>query len=205
MTGKRVLNNNGYSLVELIVSILIMSMIGGIIVMLISSSRNTYNVVNTEAVIQQESEAVRTFVNELAIEAYDCTNSGDPSAYGYAIDCGGGDKCIWILAPDNHQGPTVDYSNYYYFLFLEGSSHCLRYVRISASEIADINDTDNIIALLKGNDSSYKVFGDDYSLLAEHISDIRCKRSGNLITVSVALSFNDQSPLKTMVFNGRNM
>lgn len=198
-TGKAISNNGGYSLVELIVSILIMALIGGIVVALISSSRKTYEVVSTDAVIQEETEAVRSFINELAIEAKDCSN--DSSG---AISCGGSDTCIWIKAPDNHVGAdeTFDYY-YYYFIFYEASAHVLRYTRVQADAIHDI-DTADLSALLK-TDEDTKIFGDDYCLLAQHINYIGCKKDGNLIKITLEVEFNGQKEEKNMVFTGRNM
>ena len=45
-------DDRGYSLVELIVTMLVMSLLVGIVVVLISTSRSTYKVVNREAVVQ---------------------------------------------------------------------------------------------------------------------------------------------------------
>ncbi len=62
-------NEQGFSLIELIVSILIMGVITLMVVLLMSSSRRTYRSVNADAVVQGESELVRKVIGELALEA----------------------------------------------------------------------------------------------------------------------------------------
>ena len=87
-------NEQGFSLIELIVSILIMSVIAAMVVLLMSSSRRTYRSVNADAVVQSESELVRKFIGELALEA---------RSWGQrTVKIGGKQyKTIWIKALDN--------------------------------------------------------------------------------------------------------
>ncbi len=180
-------DNSGFSLVELIVSILIMSVIAGIVVALITSSQITYNEVKTEAVVQGEAETVRSFINEIAIEAKKC---------GKAPVGASGDKCIWFYAPDNTSVTRGVYS--YYFILHEKADQVLRYAKYDVSigdPGADDFDFDTTLAGL---------YGDAYSLLAEHVAGIDLT-SKKPITITVNLKFNNSDYTKNMVFTGRNM
>lgn len=209
-------DHKGFSLIELIVSILIMSVIAGIVVILIMTSRNTYSIVSTDAVIQGEAETVRNFINEIAIEAH---NFGQEAV--------GSDKCIWFLAPDNDPAPSatsVEY--YYYFILHETATGTLRYGKLECADIAsdrikvNVGGTVKTVGvdcsledLLSADGSSTKIKGDAYKLLAQHISTINCQsksvESGineGLITVDLTLAYNDVSDYrKTFIFAGRNM
>ena len=185
------LNDKGYSLVELIVSMLIMSVITGMVVMLISTSRNTYSAVNSEAVVQEEVETVRTFINEIAVEAEDCISNDKL--------CGEDDKYIWFLSPDN-TGTSPEY--YYYFILFESSTKKLRFGRYKSSEI-NLESEDAVINTLKTG--SNKIKGEKYNLLAQYVNDITCTKTGNLITITLSMKYDDANVTKTLIFTGRNM
>lgn len=215
----QMLDDKGFSLVELIVSILIMSIMTGIIVMLISTSRTLYSNVNTEAVVQTETEAIRSFIGELALEARAC-DSGS-----FTVTNAEGenhtDYYVWFLAPNNDvedEGTSSDY--YYYFLLRESDTNIVRYGRYSekikvGSEIkynpvllqgADtvFGGTYSFATLLETN-AATKIYDENYSLLAEHVTAMNCSTSNGLITVNLTLTYNGVSYPKTLVFAGRNM
>ena len=205
-------DNSGYSLVELIVSMLVMSIIMVMVVMLISTSRRTYNTVNTEAVIQSEAEAVRSFINEIAIEAQ---QYGQESTIGTE-----GDSCIWFLSPDNESTDKNKYC-YYFILHEAGDNGILRYGKYNCDTSIDskeirikLNDTTTKIVGKDGyslydllESDSTKIKGDDYRLLAEHVKSISFETSAEgLITLNLKLSYNDiEDYTKSFIFAGRNM
>ena len=219
-TAKRqMLNDKGFSLIELIVSILIMSIMTGIIVMLIATSRTLYSEVNTEAVVQTETEAIRNFIGELALEARAC-DSGSVTV-NVGEDGTRTDYYIWFLAPNNDVeagGTSTDY--YYYFLLREADTNIVRYGRYSEKVKVGSEYHLNPV-LLQGSDTVFggtysfatlletnaatKLYDEDYSLLAEHVTAMSCSSSNGLITVNLTLTYNGVSYPKTLVFAGRNM
>ena len=200
-------DNKGYSLVELIVSILIMSVLTGMIVMLISSSRATYNEVNRDAVIQGETELIRNYIGEIALEAFSCGSFGDPD--------GTDDNCIWLLAPDN-KGETTD--RYYYFFLHEKANHVIRYGRykqkVGAVYNPDLTGTDgslfgpgfNYLTLLEDESKATAIKGDDYKLLAEYVDRISLSSdpATGLITVTVKMNYDGVGVTRNIVLLGRN-
>jgi hypothetical protein len=186
-----------------------MSVITGIVVILMTTSTNTYNVVNNDAVVQGESELVRSFINEIAIEATACDYA--------TLDSG--DDCVWFLSPDNE---STDKSKYcYYFILHEAGTNILRYGKYkqdasSSSENIriEIDDSNKVevtgsytLDTLLISDSRTKIKSDDYRLLAEHITDLSMSHSSTgLITVNLKLSYGDISDYtKSFIFAGRNM
>lgn len=219
MKLNRIRDDRGFSLIELIVSILIMSVITGMVIILISTSQSTYNEVNTESVVQRETEAVRSFINELAIEAKDCGSAG----FTYAPP-GGTTKaysCIWFMAPDNNDSAAS--TNYYcYFLLLEEDSQIVRYGKYPAyqEETVEGVTTRVLNPILKNGDTllgagfdyggllvgnSTRIAGNEYALLAQHVTSLSLTKSAGLITVGLELGYNNASYTKTLIFAGRNM
>jgi prepilin-type N-terminal cleavage/methylation domain-containing protein len=213
------LDDKGFSLIELIVSILIMSIMTGIIVMLISTSRTLYSEVNTEAVVQTETEAIRSFIGELALEARSC-GSGSYTATN-AEGESHTDYFVWFLAPDNDAAAgatSTDY--YYYFLLREGDTDVVRYgrysERVKVGESTQLNPVllqgaDSVFggtysfATLLETDTDTKIYDEDYALLAEHVTEMNCSSNNGLVTVNLTLNYNGVSYPKTLVFAGRNM
>ena len=217
-------DDTGYSLVELIVSILIMSVITGMIIILISTSRKTYQTVNRDAVIQEETELVRNFINEIAIEAVDC------GQFGTNAPTDTDDMCIWFLAPDNVQKSD---NYYYYFFLLEKATNTLRYGRyiqmedstnynrVLVQEVTDpgsggtkkvvLPEGFDYLKLLENssnvdkNGKSTSIAGDDCKLLAQYVTGISCRSEQGLIKVTLNMEFDGAEFTKNLMFNGRNM
>ena len=205
-------NNQGFSLLELVVSILIMGVLSGIIVILISVSRRTYSTVNTETVIQTETEAVRNFIGEIALEAkeYGYVTEMDPTDASYP------DTCVWFLGPDN---TAAGYSSEYYYHFIlcekDGDSYVLRYGKFpklvpgTDTVNPDLLNDENV---LFGENYSFKnllasIKGDKYSFLAEHIKSMSCsdpESDDGLITITLSVGYNDVLYDSTFVYAGRN-
>nr|MCR5103473.1 hypothetical protein [Eubacterium sp.] len=176
-----------------------------------------YNEVNTEAVIQGETESIRNFVGELALEARSF----------YYEKLSNNDQCIWFYGPDyDKSGLTADYC--YYFLLRENDTNIVRYGKFSeklkntetgvieqnpdlvvnghfiADELGEGESYDYLTLLeTTGRDSC--IHGDKYALLAQYVANMECVGSNGLITVTLKLNYNDTTSDKTLVFAGRNL
>ena len=64
-------SNEGLSLVELVVTSLIMGMVSLIIVLFVSASRNSYTIVNNEVTMQTEADMAVTYISNYAEQAMD--------------------------------------------------------------------------------------------------------------------------------------
>ena len=189
-------NDRGFSLIELIVAILIMSVIMLAVVTLIASSRAAYRGAITEATIQGETETVRNFINEIAIEAKD---------YGIREVGDAGNKCLWFLAPNNEVSDKSEYC-YYCILFEKAADDngTLRYKKLAPTINVDtVTDIEPYLS---------DIVGDDYSLLAEHVKSIMCTKvllstgkADPLIIVDLGMSFNGSTQEKRLMFAGRNI
>lgn len=194
-------DNRGYSLVELIVSVLIMSVVVAMVVMFISSSRKTYDIVGTEAQIRGEADVLKRFISELAVEAVDC------NSFSYT-----GCEGIWIKAPNNEiSGPTTEYC--YYFFLLEKDSRKVRYKKIKelgadgkinplltggVTDAGIFGGSFSFENLLGTSAADSKLYGDKYALLAEHLTKLNCTiSSAGLITVNMTLKLNDENEFVT--------
>ena len=221
-------DDRGFSLIELIVSILIMSVIAAMVVLLISSSRATYTVVKTDAELQGEVETVRKFIGELALEARSWGKIED-----YEYD-GKHYKLFWIKALDNdHEGVEpghYEYSYtetdeeghevtktmtryYYYYVFLwRPETGQLAYGKYTYDSLVGTGGSlfgagspFPASGELYGND----IISDQYSVLAHYVTGIDCSTSSDdtqkeLLTVNLTLNYNDQEYSATMNFAGRN-
>lgn len=192
-----------------------MSVIMGIVVMLISSSRATYREVKTDAVLQTEADIARNFIGEIAVEAktWGMKDYSDGSnTYPF----------IWFMAPDNDS--TGVSSTYFYYVFLLKGDK-LRYGKIKA---ADALNSDPATPTVFGPGYSFPASGDvygnniltdAYAVLAEHLAvdgtGISCNEStylgpggvsfrNDLINVKLNFSYNEHDYTTTMNYAGRN-
>ncbi|MCR5685582.1 MAG: prepilin-type N-terminal cleavage/methylation domain-containing protein [Lachnospiraceae bacterium] len=204
MVGEKcaISDNGGFSLVELIVSVLIMSAIMGIVMMLISSSRATYSEVKTDAVMQTEAGVVRRFMGELAVEA---ENWGEKTI---SVSGGGSYKCVYLLAPGNENTDTAEKYYYCFLLRTDVADGILRYGKYEYSDTS--NYLENHLKS-SGLIDEYGIatYTDPYAVLAEHVSDISVGSTGtggrySLMTVTMKLEYNGEQYETTMNFTGRN-
>ena len=120
-------NNKGFTLIELIVCILILSMISGIIVMFVSSSVNSYNVIYNEVNMQTEADVAMTYINELAIEAKDYKSTG-----AFVNSMGAVCTALCMEAQDN-SGVDIDA---YYIIWHQSNDNTMRFIRLSKNDSA---------------------------------------------------------------------
>lgn len=220
-------DERGITLVEMIVSILIMSVISAMIVMFISTSRTAYDVVSTDAMLQSNVEIVRKYIGELAVEA----SSWGKRSYTYSETVEGGGSVdhtvdlIWFKALDNDQeGLKRDYYDtytdaegnerhrfYYYYVFLLRPDGKLAYGKYPYS--ASLMGTGSLFGegFTLPNEDYYEnnILSDPYSILAEHVTSIDCTNSATpgkteLMKVKMALEYNGHQYDATINFSGRN-
>ena len=205
-------DNSGTSLVELIVSILIMSVISGIVIILISTSRVTYDEITTDAELQTESETARRFISEVAVEAQSWGSGTDRTNHRY----------IWFRSPNNENDGKAGASRtpdcYYVFMLMPKTTDKeSRLVYGKYAKGTGTNQIANDDALSSAGTETVEfpstdlyhnnIYSDDYSILAEHITRIECtdsKTAGSLITVYMELKYNDREYSRTLNFAGRN-
>lgn len=207
------LNNKGFSLVELIVVMLMSGFIATMVMMFISTSRKSYETVNTSYTLQSEALTATTYMNELLLEAQDCglvelsatVTDADSVAYSNP-------KVVWIQAPNNY---GTDNKSYIYFIVLENETGILRFGRraCESSEVAAcirtgesgadrFNPTEaEMVSLVSG------YCGDKYSLLAQNVENIEMpsRDVGSLVSVVLDLKYNDTSYTTTLNVTGRNL
>ncbi len=210
-------DDRGFSLVELIVAMLIMSVIVLMVVLMISTSRRTYNTVKTDAVLQSEAEIVRNFIGEIAVEA----KSWGQKEY---IDGTDSYRFIWLKAPDNDK-TGVDRNYFYYIFLLKGDK--LRYGKFPESAALN-NVTDSKIfgtgfTFPDADSYGFNILTDPYTLLAEHLSEetdeadrgISCNESpyldtdnkyktAKLVNIKLNFLYNEHKYGTTMNYAARN-
>ena len=158
-------NNKGFSLVELIVTVLVTSILMLGVIAFISSSRTAYQVVSTSATLQEESMTVERVFSEMIMEA---------KSYGFDEDVNlGGGKTVdvfWVTARENETGT----SDCVYFFVLDTDDNKIRYCK-------GTNPTDCVI---KADEDSVQTAGitlinnqcygskQKFSLIAEHVTSM---------------------------------
>ena len=133
--------NAGFSLVEMIVSILIVAIMMFGVTAFISTSRVAYMKVTTSSKLQEEADAAVKFVNELLMEAQDYAwNTGSRSESIYSIDY----DVLCIKTLDNDPGASATRAQklvmYYYFILVDKADGTIRYCKKAASVIDSETD-----------------------------------------------------------------
>lgn len=186
----RKLNNAGFSLVELIVTVLLMSMVMGIVVIFISTSRNYYQVVDAEAVLQAEAQAASGYLYELLLESTDVKETGD-----FAAAQAGGtaeDGTVRALSIKSSAG--------YSYIVWEKDNGILRYCNYAGTDCGSHED------VIRNNINTADAIGNRYKLLAEHVTDlVLAKDMGkNLYKVTLKLNYGGREYITTLAVAARN-
>ena len=197
--------NSGFTLVELIVSILIMSVVMGIVTIAITTSRVTYREVNTDAVLQGEGEVIRQFIGEIAVEARVWGSSSltrTVSGIDYTYDY------VWFKAPDNESTDRKAYSTYV-FMHRKDKS-VLSYGKYPGDLAMPLADGTSFPA---ADNYGCNILDDIYAVLAEHVTgisleassdDVSLSDSRRLISMDMTLEYNNHDYKMTMNYQGRN-
>ena len=155
-------DNRGLSLVELIVTVLLMAGISGMIVMFISTSRANYEIISTESTLQTEAQAATGFIYDILIEAEEVNYYGGDSAVA-ASAVGGSDTDGDVKVLAAKTGDKVNVVLY------EIDNDKLRYGILDTTEVEGVSSS-AITALKARADAGAPLIGDKYSLLAEHVT-----------------------------------
>ena len=122
-------SNKGVTLIELIVTILIMSIVIGCVGLFISASRNSYFRINNETALQNEADVAMTFLTDIAEEA---------SAYRiseeYLAVSGGAARQFEVLCMQ-----VYDSEPFFCFIVHDVEGKELRFLKISC------NDTEKLL------------------------------------------------------------
>jgi hypothetical protein len=208
-------NNKGLSLVELVVVILMMGFISLMLVVFVSTSRSSYQVVSTEISLQEEAGYALGYIQDVAIEAYECSDK-------YIINDGASDlQVFYILAPDSKTKLKSDMT-YYYFIVLEQDDEEepgeLRFIRLAAGSGSDaagrdpdlsiIGSTVNVEETFKNlKNSGRQVSGDVRKLLSQYVKSmtVSVPSGKNIIDIEIVFELMDETYVAHKVISGRNM
>lgn len=161
-------SNEGLSLVELVVTSLIMGMVSLIIVLFVSASRNSYTIVNNEVTMQTEADMAVTYISNYAEQAMDYRFVSD---YKHGNeDCG----ALAIKSPefDSASNTYVDYVN---IILFEKDTGILRFCKFR-DDSADLkwyeSAAGHVLTNLNidGTLSDSNIYGNKRKLLAQYIS-----------------------------------
>ena len=167
-------DNKGLSLVELIVTVLLMAGISGMIVMFISSSRTNYEFISTESTLQGEAQAATGFIYDVLLEAEDVTFYGaDGTLAASAVDADDATGTVKVIAAKNGEDVNV--------VLYDMNNQKLLYRTVSAGAVAA--PSSSAITVLKAGPS---LINDKHALLAEYVTGLDFQKlpSGAAITYS---------------------
>lgn len=204
MKTKVIMNNKGFSLVELIVVVLVTSILMFGVMTFMTTSRKAYEAVNTSARLQEEALTVERVLSEFIMEAkpgYDSAGSQLSEAFGYDANftftatIGTETKSrttdvFWINAKENKYDPEgvsgTSSADALYLFVLDHGDQKLRYSKIETNEPQKYvgNGVDNAVddQIRITGDGKTKIISDCYgtnakfSLIAEHINKMELKK-----------------------------
>lgn len=158
------MDNKGFSLVELIVTVLVTSLLMLGVLSFVSTSRSAYQVVVTSATLQEEAMTVERVLNEKIQEA-------KKHGFDDQVSLGGTKKVdvFWVITKDEES--TGD--SCYFFVF-DKDDNKLRYCRADATgDYVDPASSDSVNT--KGSTLiSNQCYGSrlKYSLIADHVASM---------------------------------
>ena len=199
-------DDRGFTLVELIVCILMMSMITGMVVIFVVSSTKSYNLICDEVSMQTEADVAMTFINEIAVEAKDYAATG---SYDYSgITC----NAICLEAPDPD---SLTDAYCYYIIWHQNNDNVMRFCKIlksdtdiqmvsGRSEIESVDDIDIHQTLLKKS-----AYGNVQNFLAQYVTEFKAvpptDNTFPVLQVSIKLEFGSSSFVSTKNIASRNI
>jgi len=203
MKKRMIINNKGFSLVELIVTVLVTAILMLGVIAFVGSSRTAYQVVNTSATLQEESMTVERVLSEMIMEA---------KSYGFDEDVSVGSNTVdvfWVTAVNNEaaSGDCV-----YFFVFDE-SDNKLRYCK-------GTNPTD---CVMKADEDSVLTAGSTlinnqcygskqkFSLVAEHVTSFSMVKPSveradgkDLVILNISFEYMGKTNTNTITAVTRN-
>ncbi len=215
-------SNQGFSLIEMVVAVLVAGVLMIGVAAFISTSRVTYSKVSTEARLQEEATATTNFLNEILIESKRCgcqeikdTSTGKDLKY------------IWVKALENDPASAADIRvEYVYFIVFEKpasgeTSGVLRYKKVPASSTdimisIDASTGEDIMTLAGTTESGgvsttdyfEDVVGNKYAFISRNVTDMTFNsiksQNGNLYKVNLSFNYNGQDFSATVNNLSRN-
>lgn len=199
-------SNKGVTLIELIVTILIMCVVMGCVALFIASSRNSYMGISNDTAMQAEADIAMAFLTDMAEEAcaFRIEEEHMPSADGgtrqYDV------LCIQISDP----------TPYYCFIVHDVEGEELRFCKISADDTSRLSWTDgttenninnidikDTLSINNINDPSNK-----RCFLARYITGFEpvvVTEGGGLLKVSLELHYRGSSYTADKSISSRNI
>ena len=199
------MNNKGFSLVEMVVSVLITSILMLGVAVFMSTSRAAYQTVDTGARLQEEAVTANTFMTELFLEAqaYGTKPTETVAKDGKNYDI----QLLWIYARDNAADGAVNEFATYFLVFEKEQGKdvgCIRYAKVPSSYLMAPGDPHAISGgyawsvptmLTEVRDKYYHgIVGDPYSLIAQNvkamkINDPQLQPNGSLISGNLVFEY----------------
>lgn len=133
-------DNQGLSLIELVVSILMLGMITAMICVFVSFGTRSYSKISAETVLQQEAQMATSYIADIAVEAKSVLwESFVYDSKSYYV--------LTIQAPDTlpiTEGGYYKDGDYYYFILYEVDSKILRFGRVKDTNLIYLSGTSDI-------------------------------------------------------------
>ena len=217
MKSEKIINNQGYSLVELIVTILVSSMVMTMVMIFISISTKSYDRINKDTVLQTEAQMATSYIGDIAIEAKKCEiTSFLDGGYQYQV--------LSIKAPDAEYVSGTKY-DYYYIILYEIDKKTLRFCKVKDDAILKADGTyelpsDSELVFTAGtNDIDYKtmlgaghknVIGNKRALLAQYVSNMNVTipditTGERLVQLQLTFTYRDSVYTTTKNIASRNL
>ncbi|MDF2511804.1 MAG: hypothetical protein K0S04_1670 [Herbinix sp.] len=211
------LNQKGYTLIELIVTILITGIIAVIISVFVTVSRNAYEAVRQEAVLQEEAQMADSYIGDIAIEAYQFSTAS------------------FTIGSDNYQvlnitAPDPDYISgerhpYYFIILWEETTQTLRFCKVKNDAKLEANGTytlpvDSKLKFLSGTSNldyatmlsagNLNIINNPRALLAQYVTNMvvvlpNVSTGSDMAKITLRFSYHDRDYVLTRNIKGRNM
>ena len=192
--NKRRADNKGLTLIELIVTTLIMSMVVGIVVIFVASSRNSYLLIHNEAMMQNEAEIAMSYISDIAEKA----TAGRVTGY-YDVTVGADSKSYNALVMQ-----AKDPVPYYYFIVHDATDGNLKFCKIKCSDTVTLKwiagaDKDNINNIdVTATLEAGHIYESDYkrTFLADYVTNFNpviSERNKALLQISIDFRYGDSS------------
>ena len=202
MNNKIINDNKGFSLVELIVTVLITAILMLAVVAFISSSRTMYQTVNRSATLQEEAITAERVFTEAFMEAKEYKRE-----IGVDLSAGVDTDVIWIRARENEDPTSTDDSIYCFVI--DKTANQIRYYK-------DSDVTDMIVGGSLSNDGKDKLktacFGNNakYCVISKNVKSVDLKsisRSDgkDLVCMEIIFEYSSKEYTENITVVTRNL
>ncbi len=176
-------NNQGFTLIELIVTMLVSTMVMGSVVLFISVAMNQYRNTGDELNLQMESQIAMNLVGDIIIETQNAVSTtefsfveADGAVHTY--------KVINMLARSTAEDSTENlmYNN---LIVLDNYNRRLLFYKVQQIDELTGTNLENVIRTkVTGADNLQKVF------LADYATDLSVTTTKNLVTLAITFENN---------------